>query len=486
MNFDELTRDDLLNVRVRCDKSLMYFTRFWFKVLKNSKFIVAPHHEVICDSIKQVEDYELELLNINIPPRFSKTELAAVNFIARGVGMNPSGNYLYITASDELRAQTSVSIRDIVSHPYFKIMYGVELKKDQNGKNLWRTNKGGGLKTATIFGQVTGFGAGQMIDHNNELDDYIRNFEGCIVLDDVNKIDDSGQENVNNAKVSRIIFNTIMSRKNSKDTPIINIQQRAGLSDATENFKNHYGEDNPKAKFLVMPVISEDGVPLWEWKHNLEDIEFLRTSDATKNVFETQYMQRPVNEKAILLPFNDLQFAPIPEINEETIANIAISDPADGGGDKLSTIFLRIVYSENKLRAYVCDAIHSNKGMESNAPRIMDRIKKWKTERIFIEKNGVGVALVHLLSNLNDTDCKIQPYNEKMNKDAKINAFYEFIKVHYVFDEKWNESEDYEAYLKDLTSYERDGDNKHKKDAIDVASAGAKAIKTNYSKFLFT
>ena len=483
MNFDELTRDDLLNVRIKCDDDLLYFTRFWFKVLKGSKFIVAPHHIRICKSIKRIEDYELELLNINIPPRFSKTELAAVNFIARGIGMNPSANFLYITASDELRAQTSVSIRDIVSHPYFKIMYGVELKKDQNGKNLWRTNKGGGLKTATIFGQVTGFGAGQMIDHNNELDDYIRTFEGCIVLDDVNKIDDSGQENVNNAKVSRIIFNTILSRKNSKDTPIINIQQRAGLSDATEGFKKHYGVDNLKAEFLVMPVVSEDGVPLWEWKHNLDDIEFLRTSDATKNVFETQYMQVPVNEKAILLPYSVLKFAPIP--NKDVIANIAIADPADGGGDKLSVIFLRLVYTDNKLRAYMTDVVHSNKGIESNAPRVMDRIRKWKTERIFIEKNGVGVALVYQLNNLNDTDCRLQPYNEKMNKDAKINAFYEFVQSHFIINEAWETMEDFPAYMSDLTSYERDGDNKHKKDAIDVACAGAKAIKTNYSSMLF-
>jgi hypothetical protein len=307
MNFDELTDDDLINVRVKCDASLLYFTRFWFRVLKGTKFIVNSHHEVICQELESLERYELELLNINIPPRFSKTEIGAVNFIARGIGMNPTSNWLYITASDELRAQTSVSIRDIVQHPYFYKMYGVQLKKDQNGKNLWRTTKGGGLKTATIFGQVTGFGAGQMTDHENELNDYVRSFEGCIVLDDVNKIDDSGQLNAMNEKVTRVIFNTILSRKNSKDTPIINIQQRAGISDATANFMDHY-KDNSKAKFLVMPVISDDGVPLWEWKHDLVDIERLRTSEATKSVFQTQYMQEPVNVLGLLMPIGHVRF----------------------------------------------------------------------------------------------------------------------------------------------------------------------------------
>ena len=196
----------LLEMRIKCDASLLFFTRFFFKELTGNKFIVNNHHNVICNELKRVEEYDLELLNINIPPRFSKTELGAVNFIARGIGMNPTGNYLYITASDELRAQTSVSIRDIVTHPFFKLMYGIELKKDQNGKNLWRTKQGGGLKTATIFGQITGFGAGIMNDTIEE----IRTFEGCIVLDDINKLDDSQVQNATNDKVSRTVFNTVL------------------------------------------------------------------------------------------------------------------------------------------------------------------------------------------------------------------------------------------------------------------------------------
>lgn len=224
--------------------------------------------------------------------------------------------------------------------------------------------------------------------------------------------------------------------------------------------------------------------------NNLSE-SFLKTVNWTKENEPNKYLhlfKGHWNDEAEgkLLPINSLQFAPIPTTQDEYISSIAISDPADLGGDKLSTIFLRIYHHEGKtLRAYVQDVVHSSNGIEANSIRIADKIKQYKTERIFIEKNGVGVALVYQLKQLVDTDCVIHPYNEKMNKDAKIIAFYEFVRSHFIFDENYKNNDDYKLYINDLTSYEKEGQNKHKKDAIDVACAGARAIKTNYSELLF-
>ena len=484
MDFENLSRTELAAARVQCDKSLLYFTRFWYRVLRSQKFIVNWHHEEICRELRRVENYEIELLNINIPPRFSKTELAAVNFIARGIGMNPAGNYLYITASDELRAQTSVSIRDIVSHPYFKIMYGVELKKDQNAKNLWRTSKGGGLKTATIFGQVTGFGAGQMIYHNGDLIDYMREFEGCIVLDDINKTDDAEQENANSDKVSRVIFNTIFSRKNSKDTPIINIQQRSGMKDSTQQFLNHYGEDNPKAKFLVLPIVM-NGKPLWEWKHDMAAIEELKNSPATKYVFQTQYMQEPVNKQGILLPLSDMKFTPL--ITDGLLARLAFADPADGGGDQLAVIFCSIRVNNGQFRFRIDDVIYTKAGIESTNEELNDKIEKWGIEQIFIESNGVGRAMmIHTKQKLRVETCQIIPYNQKINKEGKINSFYEFVRDYCEFDENYKSYDQYELFIEHIIGYSRENNNAHKKDAIDVVCSAAQILKVKYRELIYS
>jgi len=489
MNFDELTRTELIAARIQCDESLLYFTRFWFRVLRGTKFIVNDHHQVIATELKRIEDYEIELLNINIPPRFSKTELAAVNLIARGIGMNPTSNWLYITASDELRAQTSVSIRDIVQHPYFKIMYGVELKRDQNGKNLWRTSKGGGLKTATIFGQITGFGAGQMIDHmDSDLEGFIREFEGCIVLDDINKIDDSGQENASNEKVSRVLLNTVLSRKNSKDTPLINIQQRAGGSDATAVLQEFYG-NSPKAEFLIMPVI-KDGVPLWKWKYDIEDIERLRTNPLTADTFETQYMQNPVPKEGLLLPEGSLRYddMSLVDLNDFSF-RFAVGDPADTGGDKFATIFCGVKIVDKSISIYVIDALCNTDGILANTPQILEKCSKNRIDGLWIEKNGIGVASVNDLHYAQKVEKVVQlkPFSTSPsdNKLARILGNYEFVQKYFVFDSRFKDIPQYRVFMNGLTKYVKDAKNEHKKDAIDVTCIAAKIVKAKYASILY-
>lgn len=295
MNIDSKTYNELLIARVRCDESLMFFTKFWYKTLYGYKFMTNWHHDYIFKAIDSASNYEYELVNINIPPRCSKTEIM-INTVARGVGNNPASNWFYITSSDFLGQEFSTRIRSIITHPYFYIMYGVNLKKDQNAKNLWRTNMGGGLKVSTIFGQITGFGAGQMKDN---IIDEIRDFEGGIILDDVNKIDDAENLNANNAKVERILVNTIPSRKNSPDTPIFNIQQRAGTRDATSVLTEMFTLENKEDKILnvVLPAISEDGTSIWEKQLPVENLKARRDSPITARSFKSQYMQQPTVEE---------------------------------------------------------------------------------------------------------------------------------------------------------------------------------------------
>lgn len=460
MNFDNLTREELAVVRAKSDASLLFFTRFWYRVLKGTNFIVNWHHDEICAELKRVENYEIELLNINIPPRFSKTEIAAVNFIARGIGMNPSGNYLYITASDELRAQTSVSIRDIVSHPYFQTMYGVVLKKDQNSKNLWRTTQGGGLKTATIFGQITGFGAGQMIKHpskdgSEDLEAYIREFEGCIVLDDINKTDDAEQENAANDKVARTIFNTIMSRKNSKDTPLINIQQRSGMQDATQQLKDHYGENNPKAKFLVYPVLY-NGEPLWEWKHDMQAIEELRLSPKTAHVFETQYMQNPSPIEGLIFPKGQLKRYKRTDVDlTQEEVGVSFVDVADTGEDHHSVPFGSIIGP----RVYIKDVVFTDLPTAVNVPMTVEGANVHKPEYMQVESNFGGSMYIQLMNT--NPDIKMNgrtaliPMNSTGNKQTRIYAAAAFIVNYFWFldESEYEVGSQYDLFMKALTSY---------------------------------
>ena len=467
--------------KVKCDKSLLFFTRYFFKKLKNQKFILNWHHNEICRELEKVAKYETIFLNINIPPRSSKTELV-VNFIAQNLGKNPKGNYLYITASDDLRSETSVKIRDIITSPEYKSMYGIELKVDQNAKNLWRTKQGGGLKTATISGQITGFGAGQMIDHDKDLEDYIRTFEGCIILDDINKIADSSSLNENNSKVNLRIFDTVFSRTNSDDTPIINIQQRAGIEDATYRLLKYY-EGKEKVVNLVMPIIYPDGKLLWEWKFPLSKVEDFKNNPETSHMFETQFMQNPMPLQGLMYPNKFQTYKEIPKeiINEngKDVTKIqgwciGIIDSADKGDDHFAAPILQIIGD----RMYLKDVIFNKIELISQEDVVKAKTKENNITKWVVETNHAGNYFANRLRLLMP-DIEIFGQWSSTNKMSRIIASAGFLNRYlYVPDNPTGE-----MYLFLDQCYRLMKTSTKKDDAPDALSCGVAHLNKFYQIF---
>lgn len=460
---EKLTREEAAYIRAKCDNDLLFFTRLFYRLLRGTKFLVNDHHEELSNHFNDVKNYKVKLLNINIPPRHSKTELA-LNFIARGIGENQSSNWLYISASDELRAEASTRIRDIVTHPLYKRLYGLELKKDQNSKNLWRTTKGGGLKTATIFGQVTGFGAGQMTKEgfNKEALNLIRTFEGCQVWDDLNKTEDSEAENANNDKVSRVVFNTLLSRENSYDTPIIHIQQRTGISDATASLMDHFGTDNDKYRFVVMPIIKKDGTPLWASKFPLEEINKLKTSPKTSHVFESQYMQNPNPKEDVIFPGSELIKYELKDLNlQNAIYRCGTIDVADEGTDNLS--FPIGVLIGNLF--YVTDWVFSKENTEYTSPLCAAKIKEHNLDVTICESNNHGAQFIRTLQSL--SNAYIAGVQNTTNKHGRIIQEAQTIRTRFAFRSDVEAGSDYHKAMQQLTRYRKKKSGNNKDDAPD-------------------
>ena len=79
------------------------------------------------------------------------------------------------------------------------------------------------------------------------------------------------------------------SRTNSKDTPIILIMQRLHEEDLSGFLLN--GGNGEKWEHLNIPAINDNEVPLWAYKHSLEDLKRLESANSYK--FAGQYMQNP-------------------------------------------------------------------------------------------------------------------------------------------------------------------------------------------------
>ena len=256
---------------------LYSFTRWMFLQRKGYTWQRADHHRQICDALMRVFLGQCKRLIINIPPRYSKTEIAVVNFIAWAMGQVPDAEWIHTSYSGALAINNSAQIRSLVQHEaYREIFPGLQLASEAS--HHWSTTAGGVMYATGTGGTITGFGAGK----------HRPGFGGAIVIDDPHKADEARSDTIRGG-VLEWFQNTLESRKNSPDTPIIVIMQRlheqdlAGWLEAGGN-----GED---WEVLRLSVWKDDGTPLWPEKHNAEQLR--RMEQAAPYVFAGQYRQRP-------------------------------------------------------------------------------------------------------------------------------------------------------------------------------------------------
>ena len=469
LNPELFTREEIAVMRVKCDRSLLYFTRLFYFATERKKFIINWHHAELCQHFQDFAEYKVELLNINIPPRCSKT-LIMMMCICRSSGMRHSSNSLYITASDNLRKKTTTDIRRILTHPLFKRMYGLEIMKDQNSKDVIGFVGGGSLTTASIFGQITGFGAGEMTERERYINadgtveylkdnsnlDFVSIFEGGIYCDDLNKIKDSEAQNANNDAVADVMFSTVFSRKNSSDTPIANIQQRAGQTDVTQSLMDYYGKDNPLARFVIMPVIYPDGKLLWEWRYPLSTVNGLKQGTATAHIFETQYMQNPVPSDDVVFPSNKLSYFTMDELNSfnAEYAYGAI-DPAGKGSDSFSFPSGVLIGSN----FYVTEWMFSKEFPEYTVPLAASIITRNKLTATIVETNAEGASVLTDLQRL--TNAHVAVIHNTANKHDRIIGEGHNIRLNFHFRTDIEADSDYAKAMTELTRYAK---NKSKHD----------------------
>jgi len=74
-----------------------------------------------------------------------------------------------------------------------------------------------------------------------------------------------------------------------------------------------------------------------------------------------------------------------------------------------------------------------------------------------------------------------------INIEVRILSHYEFVPKFFVFDkEQYDTNKEYRAFVTDLCGYSKEGDNKNKKDAIDIMCSAAHLIKIKYAKILYS
>lgn len=273
--------------RQRCEDDFKFFVRYFFKHQKGSKFTFSWHHEKICDALMDVFYGRDTHLLINIPPRYSKTEIVVKMFSAWCFARNPKSEFIHLSYSDSLALDNSDTIKQVVkSYEFQQLWPHIQIRHNKDSKKAWSTEQGGVFYATASGGSVTGFGAGKLEDFTEG-----HGFGGAIIIDDPLKPDDA-YSNPKRESVNRRWDETIKSRFNSTKTPCIVIMQRLHEDDFCGMLLD---DDEYDFKQLILPAIVDEGTEseraLWEDKHSLDQLNAMKRKNAY--AFASQYQQSP-------------------------------------------------------------------------------------------------------------------------------------------------------------------------------------------------
>lgn len=268
-----------LAIRIEAQEDLYFFSRYMFKERRKYKWMHNWHHRDVCDALMRVFRGETKRLIINIPPRYSKTELAVINFMAWCFGKVPDCEFIHISYSATLAANNAFQTRNLVQEEAFRRVFPYfALRDDSKAKDDWRTVAGGVCYAQGTGGTITGFGAGKIR----------KDFGGAIIIDDPHKASEASSDTIR-GNVIEWFQNTLESRTNSPDTPIIVIMQRLHEQDLAGWLLD--GGNGEEWEHLCLPAIQPDGSALWPEKHSIERLKVME--DAAPYVFSGQYRQLP-------------------------------------------------------------------------------------------------------------------------------------------------------------------------------------------------
>lgn len=296
-------RDKLVNLQDARDSFLPFVRAVW------PVFIPGHHHTIMAEAFEKVARGEITRLIINMPPRFTKSELTSWLLPAWFLGKYPQKKIIQASNTAELAAGFGRRVRNLVSGlgeeaeeeggipMYQQIFPNVRLAADSQAAASWHTNKKGEYFAIGVNGKVTGKGADIFIidDPHSEQEAKQAAFRPE-VFDDVYEWYTSGPRQRLQPGAAIII---VMTRWSKRDLTGRVLQKQMARR------KDEYGDE---WTVIELPAIVDEHGPtersMWPafWP--------LPTLRATRGELETpkwkaQYQQEPTSEEGALIKRKD-------------------------------------------------------------------------------------------------------------------------------------------------------------------------------------
>lgn len=486
--------------------------RYMFRVLEGRPFIVEPIHDDLFQVFDDIYDLKTIRQSINIPPRAGKTTLGQY-LCLYCITRQPRANFIYTSFSQFLLSDIAKGLMSKLESPIYKALYPQdsyfsddhefdaidvywrdEIMKE-TGKNKYnsryiRTRLGGTLLFSSIGSAITGFGAG--------IRGYDK-FGGALIIDDANKPANITSKLLRD-NVVRYFEETLLSRLNGSDVPIINIQQRLHPEDLTGTLVEKYKFNVLNKPLLsyckkgpeeLPPVTHEKLEQIYKSTHKVfykgdiyrcnlpQQYSYQRLNELMQNtlVFEAQYQQNPQVRRGAVIDAEWFKYYNVSDIwsAEQKINFDYIMIFADTGSKKTKHSDYSVfgVCGKSGKDMYILDWYRDKLTSPEVRRRALTLWQKWGRSNsgigyckgFGIEDRSSGIGLIQDLQELENIP--VYPIQAETDKVARIERNAYLIEGGHVLLPQNSMYKWVPTLLAECTAFTRDNSHSHD-DQVDV------------------
>lgn len=266
----------------------LFFKKTWPLVEPNKSLLWNWHHELIAEYLHACTIGQIKRLIVNIPPRYTKSNLISVSFPTWLWIKRPELRFIFTSYSQSLSTKHNTDRRMIIESNWYRGNYSksVQISTDQNMKTEFQNTHRGHMIATSMTGTATGKGCDYLV-----IDDPLnaRQAESDTFRNSVNESFDR-------------TFSTRLDDK--KNGVIIVVMQRLHQNDLTGHLLEQGGWEHLKIqgvsqenKIYSFPISKKEkefkaGELLHEARENQTEIESQKINLGSYG-FAGQYLQEP-------------------------------------------------------------------------------------------------------------------------------------------------------------------------------------------------
>ena len=408
----------------------------------------------IVKELQRLEDSDLELLGISLPPGTGKTTL--VEMFTSWAGLkHPELNILSCSHSNSLSQG----------------IYGeIDRMTDKNGEYLWRDifpkidYKDTNAKDMRLdFGSPKRFETMAFTSIESKLAGKVRATNYLICDDLIANIEIAMNRDRTETVWQK--YSTDLRQRKQGNCKELHIGNRWSVHDVIGKLKAQY-EGNPKAKFLTFPALDENDESNFDYPYSLgfSTPFYLEQREIMDDVsWKALYMNEPIEREGLLYGRDELRrYFELPETEPDAI--VCVCDTKTTGSDYC---VMPIIYQYGN-DYYVEDVVCENYAPDVVENSLVNMLIKHNPHLAQFESNVAGGKLAQVVQErIKQAGCrtKITTQWTQANKETKIQVNSPFVKQRCLFKDdsvikgtKWQE---YRLMLDQLTTYTMAGKNKH-------------------------